>query len=188
MPIASIVSTVSRRDSPSAPPTIATASESTSAREPLGRGLEGEPGARRLFEEQGGHDLARSVGTSGMERARPRRTPRPPAAPRRCRRRPGPQPEEVAATRRRGRGSQLLPPGLGVTGASLRHQRADRHSVLGLTSTISSRAGRQVLADVVGADRQLAVAPVDHDGQLHATWPGRNRGRECSAARRGAAP
>ena len=31
--------------------------------------------------------------------------------------------------------------------------------------------GRQVLADVVGADRQLAVAPVDEDGELDAGGP-----------------
>jgi hypothetical protein len=35
----------------------------------------------------------------------------------------------------------------------------------------SSRRGGQVLADVVGPDRQLAVAAVDEDGELHARRP-----------------
>ena len=54
----------------------------------------------------------------------------------------------------------------------------DRQEVLhaittpsGLTRTSSSPARRQVLADVVGPDRQLAMAAVDDDGELHGVRP-----------------
>ena len=43
--------------------------------------------------------------------------------------------------------------------------------------------GRQVLADVVGPDRQLAVAAVDQHGELHGARAG--RGRTARRARRG---
>ena len=39
------------------------------------------------------------------------------------------------------------------------------------TSTTSSAPGRQVLADEVGPDGQLAVAPVDQHGELHRPGP-----------------
>src|ERR1044071_10051064 len=43
--------------------------------------------------------------------------------------------------------------------------------------------GRQVLADVVGPDRQLAVAAVDEDGELHARGaPVVEECGECRAA------
>ena len=46
-----------------------------------------------------------------------------------------------------------------------------RSTPSGLTFTISSRRVGQVLADVVGPDRQLAVAAVDHHGELHRPGP-----------------
>ena len=50
-----------------------------------------------------------------------------------------------------------------------------RSTPSGLTSTTSSRRVGQVLADVVGPDRQLAVAAVDHDRELDRRGAGRSR-------------
>ena len=51
------------------------------------------------------------------------------------------------------------------------------------TWTVSDERGREVLADVVGADRQLAVAAVDEHGELDGARAG--RGRPARRARRG---
>ena len=122
-------------------------------REPLGRRLEGEPGAGRLLEEERRHHLA-------------------------------------AQGRDLGHGAAL------DLGEGLRHVQdladavgpevGDREEMLGAghlssrlpiqtpsspTSTISSRRVREVLPHEVGPDGELAVAAVDHDGQLNGAGP-----------------
>ena len=53
--------------------------------------------------------------------------------------------------------------------------RSPRDTPSSVTSTISSRLVGQVLADVVGPDRELTVAPVDHHRELDRPGPGRTR-------------
>src|SRR5687768_15030125 len=56
------------------------------------------------------------------------------------------------------------------TASDLGHDVADDDAVLAHVDLLVP-PGRQVLTHVVGADRQLAVAPVDHHGQLHRLGP-----------------
>ena len=156
MPMASMVSTVSRSDSPFFTDDEPTREGHGVGRQPLGRRLEATAGC----------------GSSPRRTATPRSCPAAPApsgwpgaltstkrvgqvaAPRRCRRPPRSSMREQVRRR-----------------AHLRPSRPRSHARRRLTSTISSRRVGQVLAHVVGPDRQLAVAPVDHHRQLHRPGP-----------------
>ena len=152
MPMASTVSTVSRSDSPFLTDELATASESTSA----DRRLAAVSKERRVRVESSKNSVAtilpRSVGTLGMDRrstsakaSATRRTSAMPSVPR-------------SATERRCRGCVTV------------FQGPDPHAVVADIDHLFA-VGREVLPHVVGSDGQLAVAPVDHHGQLHGPGP-----------------
>ena len=147
-PIASRVSAVSLRTRPC--DTLEPLAEKlmTSAREPLGGRLEGDPGAGGVLEEQV-DDGAAAQRRQLLDRPVGERR----ASPRRC---PG---SAAASSRVRSRGAEQVllhgPPSI-VT-ASAPSCSSSR------TATFSASEVGQVLADEVGADRQLAVAAVDQD-------------------------
>ena len=123
-------------------------------REALGRGLEGEPGAGRLLEEEGGHHLAAQGRHLGHR------------APLHLGEGLG-HPEhlgDAVGAAQVGHREQVL----GSAHSLL--QGADPDAVLADVDHLLA-AGGQVLAHEVGADGQLAVAAVDHDGQLDGPGP-----------------
>ena len=124
-------------------------------RESLRRRLEGEPGAGRVLEEQRRHHLAPECGDLGHRRrstsakaSATRSTSAMPSRP------------EVGDARGGGAGTAHL---------STRSPSADTPSSPDVDHLFAAR--REVLADVVGTDGQLAVASVDHDGELDRLGP-----------------
>ena len=135
--------------------------------QPLGRRLERDPGAGGVLEEEVDHGAAaqrrqlldRPVGEPGQLLG-------------------GVEDEERVVVgrgrRRRAGGGFIGPP-------PCRRSRLDasrcprRRSPSSRTCTRSASEVGQVLADVVGADRQLAVAAVDQDRELHRARAGRGR-------------
>ena len=152
MPIASTVSTVSRRLSPFFTDELAMASESTSADSRLAA-VSNESRVRVDSSKKSvATTLPRSVGTFGIERrstsanaSATRRTSAMPAGPR-------------SATERRCGGGHLS-------------SRVPIHDAVLADVDHLLAAGREVLADVVGTDGQLTVAAVDHDGELDGAGP-----------------
>ena len=152
IPIASTVSTVSRRLSPFLTDELATASESTSAESRLAAVSKESRVRVDSSKKSVATTLPRRVGTLGMERrstsAKASATCRTSAMP------SGPR----SATERR----CWVPP--------LVLQAAYPDAVLTDVDHLLAARG-EVLAHVVGPDRELAVAPVDHDGELHGLGP-----------------
>src|SRR5664280_3495225 len=152
IPIASMVSTVSRRDSPFFREEEPAANERTSA----DMRLAAVSNDMRVLVESSKNRVAtvrpRSAGTLGLAR-------RPTSAKESVTRSTSPMASASRSSMlRRWEGKCLT--------CSPAHQLAQRHPVVGHVDHLVP-VRRQVLAHVVRSDGQLAVAPVHHDGQLH---------------------
>ena len=148
MPMASTVSTVSRRLSPFLTDELATASESTSADSRLAAVSKERRVRVDSSKKSVATTLPRRVGTLGTERrstsakaSATRSTSAMPSRPR-------------SATESRWRGVLIWSSRVPI-----------QHAVLADVDHLLA-PGREVLADEVRPDGQLAVAPVDHDGEL----------------------
>src|SRR4051812_5372816 len=179
-PMASIVSTVSRSDSPFFTDDVATLKVMVSAESRLAAVSKLSRVRVESSKKSDTTVLPRRAGTRGMARSLTstkesvtRRTSSIPAAPRsaterRCfiaapdLRTGGMEPSKrrfCAASSRGSRGS-----------ASLGDHVADDDTLVAHVDLLVA-AGGQVLADVVGTDGKLAVPPVHHDGQLDRLGP-----------------